>query len=91
LNHEKHNIPRGGSTYQWTSLNAETRPNWIKHEALVARFGGPKAFREYLLSYMEKRGKAVHALDEELFFGINPLPKMYWMGEGPDIEDRPRL
>lgn len=75
LNHEKHSIPRKGETYQWTSLNAKRRPKWIKHDLLVERFGGNQAFKDYLVEYMQKRGKAFHALDEELFFGINPLPE----------------
>lgn len=91
LNHEKHNLPRKGAAYPWTSLNAKTRPSWVNHDVLIERFGGPEAFRTYLTTYMETRGKAFHALDEELFFGIDPLPKMYWMGEGPDIVGRSRV
>ncbi|MFK8057533.1 MAG: hypothetical protein AB8F78_15515, partial [Saprospiraceae bacterium] len=90
LNHEKHNIPRKGATYPWTSLNPETRPSWVKHDLLVERFGGAEAFREYLVSYMKLRGKAFHTFDEELFFGIEPLPKMYWAGDGPDVPGVPR-
>lgn len=91
LNHEKHGIPRKGASYPWTSLNPATRPSWIKHDELVERFGGPEAFKAYLVSYMKHRGKAFHALDEDLFFGIDPLPPMYWAGEGPEIYGRPRL
>lgn len=77
LNHEKHGWPGRA----WTSLDAELRPAWVRHEELVGDFGGAGAFETYLRSYLKDWGRQFHALDEEKFFGIDRPPFGSWVPE----------
>ena len=68
VNHRKHGLTQ--PAYPWTSLHAQRRPAWVRHDLLLAHFGGEWELRAYLADYLRRRGQAMQALDEEVFFGL---------------------